>query len=79
MDSNIKKLETLSLVSLTLEDSQKSFQIQQNETNNLTKPSWPITRKSSQMKVKYEKIKQSKIDLIAELDRVKAEHNNEVS
>ena len=68
MDSNVTKLEeTFSLVSLTLEESQKSFQIQQDETNKLTKQVDQLQEELSEMKVKYEEIKQSKIDLIAEL------------
>ena len=58
MDSNVTKLkETLLLVSLMLEESQKNFQIQQDETNKLTKPVDPLQEELSQMKVKYEDIK----------------------
>ena len=80
MISNITKLEEkLSLVSLMLEEFQKSFQIRHEETNKLTKQVDQLQEKLSQMKVKYEKIKQSKINLIAELDCLKKEHKEGVS
>ena len=57
MDSNIMKLEeTLLLVSLMLEESH--FQIQHYETNKLTKQDDQLQEELSQMKVKYEEIKQ---------------------
>ena len=58
MDSNVTKLEeTLLLVSSMLEESQKSFQIQQDETNKLTKQVDQLQGELSQMKVRFEEIK----------------------
>ena len=80
MDSNITKLkEILLLVSLKLEESQKSFQTQKDETNKLTKYVGQLQEEFSQLKGKFEEIKQSKINQMAELDWVKAEHKDEVS
>ena len=69
-DSNITKLEeTLLLVSLKLE-YQKSFQIQQGETNKLTEQIDQLQEELSELKVNFKEIKQSKIDQVAELDQV---------
>ena len=66
MDSNITKFEeTLSFISLTLKESWKSFQIQLGETNKSTKQVDQLQEELLRMKVKYEEIKQSKIDQIA--------------
>ena len=78
--TNVTKLEeTLLLVSLKLEESQKSFYIQQDETNKLSKQIDQLQEKLPQLKVKFEEIKQSKIDQIAELNWVETEHKDEVS
>ena len=65
-------------MSLKLE-FQKSFQIQKDETNKLTKQVDKLEEELSQLKGKFEEIKQSKIDPIAELDWVEAEHKVKVS
>ena len=43
-------------MSLKLEESQKNFQIQQDETNKLTKQVDQLQEESSRMKVKFEYI-----------------------
>ena len=68
MDSNITKLdETLLLITLTLEESPKSFQTQQDERYKFAKKLDRFQEKSSQMKIKFKEIKPSKIELLAEL------------
>ncbi|XP_029647692.1 coiled-coil domain-containing protein 102A-like isoform X1 [Octopus sinensis] len=79
-ESHISRIEDrLSLVTKKLDESQKTLHLQCEENIRLTKTIEKLEEEISSLKIKYDELKLSKASVINEMERLQAEHKEELS